>query len=92
MMELKWSSKALSDLGRLHDFLAAVNKKAATRVVQSLVAAPARLIEQPHLGEKLGEFEQRNVRRLIVGQYELRYEVGKRALTVLRLWHIRENR
>ena len=28
-MELKWTSKALSDLARLYDFLAPVNKPAA---------------------------------------------------------------
>jgi plasmid stabilization system protein ParE len=28
MMELKWTSKALSDLVRLYDFLAPVNKQA----------------------------------------------------------------
>ena len=52
-MQLKWTSKALSDLARLYDFLAPVNKRAAARTVQSLMAAPARLLEQPRLGEKL---------------------------------------
>ncbi|MEP6566833.1 MAG: type II toxin-antitoxin system RelE/ParE family toxin, partial [Mesorhizobium sp.] len=35
-MELKWTSKALSDLVRLHDFLAPANGPAAARAVQSL--------------------------------------------------------
>ena len=30
-MELKWTSKALSDLARLYEFLAPVNKAAAAR-------------------------------------------------------------
>ena len=49
MMQLKWTSKALSDLIRLYDFLAPVNKQAAARIVQSLTAAPARLKEYPHV-------------------------------------------
>ena len=52
MMELKWTSKALSDLVRLYDFLAPVNKQAAARIVQSLTAAPARLKEYPRIGKK----------------------------------------
>jgi len=49
MMELKWTSKALSNLVRLYDFLAPVNKQAAARIVQSLTAAPARLKEYPRI-------------------------------------------
>ncbi len=56
-MELKWTSKALSDLARLHEFLAAVNRRAAARAVQTLAAAPAKLLEHPRTGKKLEEFE-----------------------------------
>ncbi|MER9730311.1 type II toxin-antitoxin system RelE/ParE family toxin [Mesorhizobium sp. M0217] len=59
-MELKWASKALSDLVRLHDFLAPVNSQAAERVM--------------------------------VGNYELRYEIHESIIYVLRLWHTREGR
>jgi len=91
-MELKWTRQALSDLARLHEFLAPVNRSAAVRIVQSLVAAPARLQEQPRIGEKLEEFDPREVRRIQVGSYELRYEIQGSTLYVLRLWHTRENR
>ena len=91
-MELKWTGKALSDLSRLHDFLAPVNRPAAERVVRSLTAAPARLLEHPRIGEKLEEFEPREVRRILVGQYEMRYEIRESTVYVLRLWHTREDR
>lgn len=91
-MELKWTSKALSDLVRLYDFLAPVNRRAAARIVQSLTAAPIRLLEHPRIGEKLEEFEPREVRRILVGHYEMRYEIQESTITVLRLWHTREDR
>ncbi len=91
-MELKWTSKALSDLTRLHDFLAPVNPDAATRVVQSLVRATEKLLQHPRLGEKLEEFEPREVRRILVGNYEIRYEISQSTIYVLRLWHSREDR
>jgi plasmid stabilization system protein ParE len=91
-MELKWTSKALSDLVRLHDFLASVNKRAAARTVQALTAAPTRLLEHPRIGEKLEEFEPREVRRILVGHYEMRYEIQASTIYVLRLWHTREDR
>jgi plasmid stabilization system protein ParE len=91
-MNLKWTSKALSDLVRLNEFLSAVNKLAAAQMVQLLSAAPRRLLEQSRIGEKLEEFEPREVRRIIVGYYELRYEITESSIYVLRLWHTREDR
>jgi plasmid stabilization system protein ParE len=91
-MELKWTSKALSDVARLYEFLAPVNRQAAARTVQSLTAAPARLLEHPRLGDKLDEFAPREVRRILVGRYEIRYEIQESTLYVLRLWHTREDR
>jgi len=92
MIELKWTSKALSELVRLHDFLAPVNKQAAARIVQSLTAAPARLKEYPRIGEKLEEFEPHEVRRILVNHYEMRYEIRESKIYVLRIWHTKEER
>lgn len=91
-MEAKWTSKALSDLTRLHEFLAAVNKPAAVRAVPSLTKAPTILLTNPRIGERLFEFEPREVRRLLIGHYEIRYEIQQSAIYILRLWHTREDR
>lgn len=91
-MELKWTSKALSDLVRLYEFLTPVNKSAAARTVQALTAAPSSLLLHPRIGEKLEEFEPREVRRILVGHYEMRYEIQESTIYVLRLWHTREDR
>ncbi|MES2324843.1 MAG: type II toxin-antitoxin system RelE/ParE family toxin [Pseudomonadota bacterium] len=91
-MQLQWTSKALSDLVRLHEFLAAVNKPAATRVVKSLTGAAFDLQAHPRIGERMSEFDPREVRRILVGHYELRYEIENAALHILRVWHTREKR
>lgn len=91
-MDIKWTSKALSDLARLHAFLEPVDPRAAARVVRSLTAVPARLLEHPRIGEALDEFRPREVRRLLVDRYEFRYEIQGGTLYVLRLWHTREDR
>lgn len=91
-MQIKWTGKARSDLTRLYDFLAPVNQRAAARVVQALVAAPTRLAESPRIGVRLDEFDPREVRRILVGDYELRYEIAAATIYVLRLWHAREDR
>lgn len=91
-MKLKWTSKALSDLVRLYEFLAPVNKPAAVRAVQALSKAPTILLTNPRIGEQLIQFEPREVRRILVKEYEIRYEIQNSTIYVLRLWHTREDR
>ncbi|MEX2498310.1 MAG: type II toxin-antitoxin system RelE/ParE family toxin [Wenzhouxiangellaceae bacterium] len=91
-MELKWTSKALSDLARLHEFLDPVNRPAAARAVQTLTKAPTILLTNPRIGEQLFQFEPREVRRMLAAQYEIRYEIVDETIYVLRLWHAREDR
>jgi plasmid stabilization system protein ParE len=91
-MKLAWTGKALSDLARLHDFLVPANRLAAARTVQALTAAPARLLDHPRIGEELAEFAPREVRRILAGSYEIRYEIQNDTIYVLRLWHTREER
>ena len=74
-MELKWTSKALSDLVRLYEFLAPVNQPAAARAVQGLTQAPTIFLTHARIGEQLFEYEPCEVRRLLVGHYEMRYEI-----------------
>lgn len=91
-MTIRWTGKAASDLARLHDFLRPVAPEAAAKVLVQLARAPDRLLEFPRLGEKLDAYEPREVRRIIVGDYELRYEVDAGTIIVLRVWHCRERR
>lgn len=91
-MELKWTRKALADLTRLHEFPAPVSRQAAARAVQALAKAPTILLSNPRIGEQLFQFAPREVRRILVAQYEVRYEIRDSVIYVLRLWHTRENR
>jgi plasmid stabilization system protein ParE len=91
-MEIKWTTKALSDLSRLYNFLSPVNPEAAARAVQSLAAAPARLLGHPRIGERLEEFDPREIRRILVGNYEMRYEIRGSTIHIVRLWQARERR
>jgi plasmid stabilization system protein ParE len=89
---LQWTDNAYADLTRLYEFLAPLNLGAAARTVQSLSAAPEGLLTNPRVGKRLEEFDPREVRKIVVGKYELRYEVLDTRVVVLRLWHTREDR
>lgn len=91
-MNIKWTSKGNSDLVRLHEFLVSVNPRAAANAVRALVAAAGRLTEHPRIGEKLEQYEPLEVRRILVSDYEMRYEIRNSTIYILRLWHTREHR
>ena len=91
-MSVRWTSKAHLDLVRLHAFIAAVNPSAATGAVEMTVAGVRRIAAHPRIGARLAEFGSREVRRVVVGDYEVRYELRDQALFILRLWHVREDR
>ncbi len=89
---IEWTSAALGDIGRLHSFLHEKNPEAAAQVVQNLTSAPEILLSNPRIGEKLFDFEPEEIRRLLVGQYEIRYQITQSKITIIRIWHTRENR
>jgi plasmid stabilization system protein ParE len=83
---------AQADLERLHGFLASVDPYAAVRAVRVILAGTRRLAAHPRLGLRLKEFNPREVRRVLLGDYELRYELRDTELIILRIWHFREDR
>jgi plasmid stabilization system protein ParE len=89
---LLWTGKAHSDLVRLYEFLRPVNESAAAAVVRQLQAGAKRIPRHPRLGVRLVEFDPREVRRILVGDYELRYELTEADVFVLRIFHTREDR
>lgn len=91
-MALRWTTSARSDLVRLHEFLEPINRRAAAQAVRQLVAGAKRIPARPRLGQRLREFAPREVRRILIGDYEIRYELTVRDVFVLRIFHTREDR
>ena len=91
-MALRWTTSARSDLVRLYEFLEAVNPRAAALAARHIVAGAKRIPARPRLGQRLREFTGREVRRLLIGDYEIRYELAGRDVFLLRIFHTREDR
>lgn len=94
---LVWSAKALSDLQRLHTFLLEKSAIAAVSSSEKIVQSISKLATFPRLGELMPEFKQAEIRRIYVVQYEIRYSITRldnsdATVTILRIWHTREQR
>ncbi len=91
-MALRWTRSAYADLKRIYEFLEPVDPSAAVRAVRSVVARVRRIPRQPRLGERVAGFGDHEVRRVLVLEYEVRYEISAADVTVLRIFHTREDR
>ncbi len=91
-MALRWTLSAYADLQRIHEFLEPVDPAAAARAVRAVVLRVRRIPHRPRLGERIPGLGDREVRRVLVQNYEVRYEVAGTDLTVLRIFHTREDR
>ena len=91
-MKVRWTGRALRDLARIRDFLLPVNPAAAARAVETLQTAASILADRPRMGAPIEQYQPLEVRRLIVGQYEIRYEILDATIRILHLWHTREDR
>lgn len=91
-MALRWTRSAYADLKRMHEFLEPVDPSGAISAVRTIVTRVRRIPRQPRLGERLPGFGEREVRRVLVRNYEVRYEVAGTDLYILRIFHTREDR
>jgi plasmid stabilization system protein ParE len=89
---LRWTASARSDLVRLYEFLQPVDPRAAALAVRHIVAGAKRIPAHPRIGQRLREFTGREVRRLVLGSHEIRYEVAESDVYLLRIFHTREDR
>ena len=89
---LRWTRSGYADLQRIHEFLQPVDPPAAVNAVRAIMARVRRIPQQPRLGERVPGFGDREVRRVLVQNYEVRYELAGPDLYVLRVFHTREVR
>ncbi len=90
-MRLQFSKAALDDLVRLREFIAEHNPVVAQRVSKRMRSAINSLVEAPRIGRPVEDMPG-EIRELIFGRYVVRYEVRGNVLSILRIWHGKEDR
>ena len=89
-MKLSFTGRALHDLSRLRAFISKDNPQAARRISQALRGSIRHLADHPQMGDALAA--PAGVRRWVAGPYVVHYMIDGQTLTVLRIWHGREQR
>ena len=82
-MTLRWTDQAYLRLAEIHDFIASDSPENASRLIDRLIARAQTLLRFPHLGRKLPELPETDLREIVDGNYRIVYRVRRRAIEVL---------
>lgn len=92
-MKLSYSREAISDLVRLREFIASKNPEAAQKIAKSIRKGITQLKTFPYLGLEVDLApEPEMIRDLIISIYIARYLIHQKHVTILRVWHHKEDR
>lgn len=91
-MRLIWAPASRRDLTRLYAFLAPKNAKAAELRLQMILEIGDQVTRFPRAGELLEDYAPREVRHRFVAEYEVRYAIDGDVISILRIWHHKEDR
>ena len=76
---------------RLREFIADHNPVVVQRVSKRMRGAINSLVDAPRIGRPVEDMPG-EIHELIFGRYVVRYEVRGNVLSILRVWHGREDR
>ncbi|MBN3892854.1 MAG: type II toxin-antitoxin system RelE/ParE family toxin [Nostoc sp. JL31] len=83
------SPKAVGDLETLIRYIAQDNPEAARKLGKRLLVKTKELSQFPFKGQKVSEFDEPNIRQLILKPYRIIYRVeeDKKQVSIARFWH-----
>jgi toxin ParE1/3/4 len=72
---IAWSRRAVQDLDAIIDYIATDSAAYASVVLKNIVNQTRTLVRFPHAGRKVPEFDDENVRELVVYSYRIIYRL-----------------
>jgi addiction module RelE/StbE family toxin len=82
-----WSPTALQDLSDISEYISRDSPSYAAGAIEKIVDAADVLLDLPRIGRGVPEFEQENVRELIVYRYRVIYEIEGEAINTASVVH-----
>ncbi|RFZ90157.1 type II toxin-antitoxin system RelE/ParE family toxin [Mucilaginibacter conchicola] len=88
MVEINWTSIAISDLQGVYDYIAEDSITYAGRFVDKLIARVEILETHPESGRIVPEFDNPSLKELIEGSYRIIYRiVNEEKVEIIRIHH-----
>ena len=87
-MKVRWSEEARQDVRDLFAYIANDDPQAARRLVVRMRKAVCEAARFPRMGRVVPEFDNDEIRELIVPPYRIVFRVGQEP-SIARVWHSR---
>lgn len=91
-MEIYWTLKAQSDLERIYLFTLQYTHLHAEDVLDRPIAGSILFTTHPAIGTPQSRYSPREVRKFLLDDYEIHYEVKDNAIFIVDVWHTKEER
>jgi toxin ParE1/3/4 len=88
---VSWSRRALNDLEGIADYIAADSPTYASNVVKKILNQTRMLGQFPLSGRKVPEFDDENVRELVVYSYRIIYRLQEDEIVIAAIIHGKRN-
>ena len=87
MGQISWSKLAILDLESIHDFIAKESPFFAQKTIESIFIRVEVLSTFPESGRHVPEFDRKDIRELIEGNYRIFYKIHAKSVSILRVHH-----
>lgn len=87
MAEIRWTAQAADDLEAIADFIALDSRNYASLFVIDVMSVIERLELFPERGRVVPEFQNPNVREVILGNYRIIYRFQNGIAEILTVYH-----
>jgi toxin ParE1/3/4 len=85
MEKIVWTQSALSDLRAIHDYVSTDSELYAGLSVEGLFETVERIQQHPNEGRVVEEFNNPEVRELVVGRYSVIFRVSSGVVGIVRV-------
>ncbi len=86
-MKIRWTEKASADLLGIYDYISAAAPGYADVVCDRILARPQQLIEHPHSGSIVPEYEREDIREVFVHSFRIIHRVTDFEIRILTVVH-----
>lgn len=91
MVKVIWTDLAISDLKSIHDYISRDSKIYADNFITKIIDRVDQLETFPKSGRVVPEFNNGNLRELILGNYRIVYRIQDEFIGIARIHHSAKN-
>ena len=87
MRKLIWTEPSLSDLQAIFDYISKDSEYYASIFISEIIESAEKLIDFPKMGRIVPEYQQNDIREILVQSYRVIYQLEQNQILILTVIH-----